>query len=65
MPDAELKEEALSGAREALAGLEKIPGAALAGDQHDQLLEAVENTEALEKALANELDQLQERDRDE
>jgi hypothetical protein len=53
-------ERALANVRDALASLEKVPGAALAGDQHEQLLEAVENTEALEKALTNEAEQQRE-----
>lgn len=60
----EVREEGLSGVRDALAGLNKVPAAALSGDQHDQLLGALEDVEALEGSLSNEVEQLRERDDD-
>jgi len=55
--DTDVTERAQANIRDALASLEKVPGAALAGDQHEQLLAAVESTEALEKGLTNEAEQ--------
>ncbi len=53
-------EKALGDVRSALASLEQVPAAALAGDQHEQLRDAAENVQALEKALTNKLEQKQE-----
>ncbi len=53
-------EKALGDVRDALASLQQVPAAALAGDQHEQLRDAVENVQALEKALTNEMEQKQE-----
>ncbi|WP_135822988.1 hypothetical protein [Halostella litorea] len=60
MTDADVTERAQSKVRDALAALNEVSAAALGGDQHDRLLDAVENTEALETALTNELDQQRE-----
>lgn len=61
MTDADVRERALADLRDALAALHDVPAAALAGEQHEQLVDAVDNVQALETALANEIDQLGER----
>ena len=49
---------ALSELRDALAALNSVPAAGLRGeDKHEELLTAVNSVEALERALANEVDQ--------
>lgn len=57
----DVKEDALSSIRDGLAALTEVPGAALAGEQHEKLVDAVDNVQALETELANEVDQLRDR----
>ena len=54
----DVHEIALSNVRDALAALNKIPATALNEAKHEQIRSAAEETEAVERSLANELDQM-------
>lgn len=57
LSDAECREQALAGIRDALAGLQRIPAASLDAESHEAVREMVENANELERSLANESDQ--------
>lgn len=56
--DVDVKEKALADLRDSLVGLREVPAAALAGDQHELLVDAIDNVQALETALTHETEQL-------
>lgn len=59
------REAALTELRDGLAALNRVPAAGLSTDKHADLLDAIETVEALERALANEVEQQRsERDSD-
>ena len=51
------REQALADVRDALAALNSVPAAGLDEMKHGQLREAVDNVEALERSLTNEVEQ--------
>ncbi|WP_114578540.1 hypothetical protein [Saliphagus sp. LR7] len=60
LSDVECREQALAGVRDALAGLQHIPAAGLDVEKHETVREMVEDATALERSLANEVEQMRE-----
>lgn len=54
--------EGLTQLRDGLAALNRVPARALSGDQHAQDVDAVETTGSLDRAVTNEVDQLERAD---
>lgn len=66
LSDVECREQALAGVRDALAGIQSVPAAGLDAEKHETVREMVEDATALERSLANEVEQMREgSDRDE
>lgn len=60
LSERECREEALASIRDAIAALQDVPAPAVDGHQIEQLQDADGNLRALERALVNEVDQLEE-----
>lgn len=58
--DLEVREQSLSGVRDALASLQQVPAAALDAEKHETLSEMVDDATSLERALSNEVEQMRE-----
>ncbi|ELY72592.1 hypothetical protein [Natronobacterium gregoryi] len=59
LSDLEVREQSLSKARDALAALQQIPAAGLDEAKHETVTEMVDNCRSLERALQNEVEQMQ------
>ncbi|NUC71729.1 hypothetical protein HTZ84_05295 [Haloterrigena sp. SYSU A558-1] len=57
--DLEHREQALAGVRDAIAALQGVPATALDAEKHETLLEAADDLQSLERALQNEVEQIQ------
>lgn len=58
--DLEIREQSLAGVRDALAALQGVPAAGLDAEKHETLSGMVDDATALERSLANEVDQMRE-----
>jgi len=58
MTDVEVREQALSNVRDALAALQHVPAAGLDESKHETVRELTEGATSLERALANEVEQM-------
>lgn len=56
--DLEVREQSLSGVRDALAALQAVPAAGLDQEKHETFREMVDDAGALERQLANEVEQM-------
>lgn len=60
MTDIECREEALAGVRDAIAALQGVPATALDPEKHETIHGSADDLQSLERALTNEVTQLQE-----
>lgn len=56
----EVREQSLAGVRDALAALQGVPAAGLDSEKHETLTGMIDDATALERSLANEVDQMRE-----
>lgn len=62
LSDLEIREQSLSGVRNALAALQQVPAAGLDAAKHETFQGMSDDATALERALSNEADQLRDCD---
>lgn len=62
LSDLEIREQSLSGVRNALAALQQVPAAGLDAAKHETFQGMIDDATALERALSNEADQLRDCD---
>lgn len=62
LADVEVREEALSNVRDALASLQRVPAAGLDESKHETIRELTDGAASLERSLSNEVDQMRDDD---